>query len=40
MGLVIATNIKCPYCLFFHNTMAKMAGATDDEIAEATRWPV
>jgi hypothetical protein len=20
MGLVIATNIKCPYCLFFHNT--------------------
>jgi AhpD family alkylhydroperoxidase len=35
MGLAIAANIRCPYCLFFHNAMAKMAGATDEEIAEA-----
>jgi AhpD family alkylhydroperoxidase len=35
MGLAIAANIKCPYCLFFHQAMAKMAGATDEELAEA-----
>jgi len=35
MGLAIAANIKCPYCLFFHNAMAKMAGATNEELAEA-----
>lgn len=34
MGLAVAANIKCPYCLFFHNAMAKMAGATDEELAE------
>lgn len=34
MGLSIAANIRCPYCLFFHTAMAKMAGATDEEIAE------
>jgi AhpD family alkylhydroperoxidase len=34
MGLAIAANIKCPYCLFFHSAMAKMAGATDEELAE------
>jgi AhpD family alkylhydroperoxidase len=34
MGLAIAANIKCPYCLFFHDTLARAAGATDKEIAE------
>ena len=34
MGLSVAANIKCPYCVFFHSAMAKMAGATDEEIAE------
>jgi len=34
IGLAIAANIKCPYCLFFHHAMARAAGATDDEIAE------
>ena len=34
IGLAIAANIKCPYCLFFHNAMAKMAGATNEELAE------
>ena len=34
IGLAIAANIKCPYCLFFHKAMAKAAGATDKELAE------
>ena len=34
MGLAVAANIKCPYCLFFHQSMARAAGATDDELAE------
>jgi AhpD family alkylhydroperoxidase len=34
MGLSVAANIKCPYCVFFHSAMARMAGATDKEIAE------
>ncbi|HTY46500.1 MAG TPA: carboxymuconolactone decarboxylase family protein [Methanomassiliicoccales archaeon] len=34
MGLAVAANIKCPYCLFFHQTLAKAAGATEDELAE------
>ncbi|MDD1743639.1 MAG: carboxymuconolactone decarboxylase family protein [Methanomassiliicoccales archaeon] len=34
MGLAVAANIKCPYCLFFHKAMAKAAGATDEELAE------
>jgi AhpD family alkylhydroperoxidase len=34
IGLAIAANIKCPYCLFFHNAMAKMAGATNEELSE------
>lgn len=34
IGLAIAANIKCPYCLFFHDSMARAAGATDKEIAE------
>jgi AhpD family alkylhydroperoxidase len=45
IGLAIAANIKCPYCLFFHSAMAKMAGATNEELAEvamlaglAARW--
>ncbi|HUL38869.1 MAG TPA: carboxymuconolactone decarboxylase family protein [Methanomassiliicoccales archaeon] len=34
IGLAVAANIKCPYCLFFHDSMARAAGATDEEIAE------
>jgi AhpD family alkylhydroperoxidase len=47
MGLAVAANIKCPYCLFFHYSMAKMVCATDEEIAETgflanqtSRWSV
>ncbi len=35
IGLVIAANIKCPYCQLFHRSAAKLRGATDEELAEA-----
>lgn len=34
MGLSVAANIKCPYCLSMHTDMAKAQGATDEEIRE------
>ncbi len=34
MGLSVAANIKCPYCLAMHTDMAKAHGATDEEIRE------
>ena len=34
MGLAVAANIKCPYCQLFHMSVAKMVGATADELAE------
>ena len=34
MGLAVAANIKCPYCLHFHREAAKMHGATDAELRE------
>ena len=34
MGLAVAANIKCPYCILFHREAAKMNGATDEELAE------
>ena len=34
VGLAVAANIRCPYCLYFHQTLSKAAGATDDELAE------
>lgn len=33
-GLEIAANIKCPYCEVMHTAMAKLHGATDEELAE------
>ncbi|QIO22640.1 carboxymuconolactone decarboxylase family protein [Haloarcula sp. JP-L23] len=36
MGLAVAANIKCPYCIHFHRKAAAMHGATDEELAEAT----
>jgi AhpD family alkylhydroperoxidase len=35
MGLAVASQIPCHYCVYAHTTMAKMLGATDDEIQEA-----
>lgn len=34
MGLAVAANIKCPYCLLFHKGAAQMNGATEEELAE------
>lgn len=35
MGLVVAANLKCPYCVHFHRNAAKMHGATDAQVEEA-----
>ena len=34
MGLAVAANIKCPYCQLFLMSLAKMSGATQEELAE------
>lgn len=34
IGLAIASNIKCPYCIFFHTASSKMLGATEKELSE------
>jgi AhpD family alkylhydroperoxidase len=34
IGLAVAANIKCPYCLLMHTAMATGYGATGDEISE------
>lgn len=35
IGLAVASQIPCEYCVYAHTTMAKMLGATDEEIQEA-----
>jgi AhpD family alkylhydroperoxidase len=35
MGLAVAAQIPCKYCVFFHTQAAKLQGASDAEIAEA-----
>ena len=35
IGLGIASAIRCPYCTFFHTEMAKLNGATPQEIEDA-----
>lgn len=35
MGLAVAAQIPCEYCVYFHTAAAKANGATDGEIAEA-----
>ena len=34
MGLAVAANIRCPYCLHFHRTAAELHGASEAELAE------
>ncbi len=36
MGLAVAGATRCRYCALFHTEAARMFGATDDEIAEAS----
>ena len=35
IGLAVASQIPCTYCIVFHTEVAKMNGATDEEIREA-----
>jgi AhpD family alkylhydroperoxidase len=35
IGLAVASQIPCPYCIYFHTALAKAYGATDEEIKEA-----
>ena len=37
IGLGVASQIPCDYCVYAHTTMAKMHGATDQEIQEAVQ---
>lgn len=34
IGLAIAANIKCPYCVRFHTAAAELHGATEAELEE------
>lgn len=34
IGLAVAANIKCPYCQYDHLDAAKLAGTTEEELAE------
>jgi AhpD family alkylhydroperoxidase len=38
VGLGIAAATKCRYCALFHTHVAKMLGATDEEIHEVLRY--
>jgi AhpD family alkylhydroperoxidase len=35
IGLAVASQIPCSYCVYFHTVSAKATGATDEEIKEA-----
>jgi AhpD family alkylhydroperoxidase len=35
LGLAVAAQIPCEYCIYFHTAAAKLNGASDDEIREA-----
>jgi AhpD family alkylhydroperoxidase len=37
IGLAVASQIPCEYCVYAHTTMAKMLGATEEEIQEAVQ---
>lgn len=38
VGLGISAVTKCHYCVLYHTEVAKMHGATDDEIHEVLRY--
>ena len=35
IGLAVAAQIPCAYCVYFHTAAAKANGASDDEVREA-----
>ncbi len=38
IGLAVASQIPCTYCVYFHTASAKANGATDEEIKEAVAF--
>jgi len=38
IGVAISAVTKCRYCSFFHTEVAKLMGATDDEIEDAVHY--
>ena len=38
MGVAISAVTKCHYCAFFHTELAKLNGATDEEIEDAVHY--
>ncbi len=37
IGLAVASAIRCRYCTYFHTALARVAGATDEELNAAVR---
>jgi AhpD family alkylhydroperoxidase len=35
IGLAVAAQVPCEYCIYFHSEAAKLNGATDEDIKEA-----
>ena len=35
IGLAVAAQVPCQYCVYFHTAAAKLNGATDEEVREA-----
>jgi AhpD family alkylhydroperoxidase len=38
IGLAISAITKCRYCLFYHTELARLNGATDEEIEDAIHY--
>jgi AhpD family alkylhydroperoxidase len=38
IGIAISAVTKCKYCLFFHTEVAKLFGATEEEIEDAVHY--
>lgn len=38
MGVAVHSETKCEYCTLFHTELAKLLGATDDEVQEAVHY--
>lgn len=38
MGVALHSETKCQYCILFHTELAKIFGATDDEVQEAVHY--
>ena len=38
IGIAVSAVTKCKYCLFFHTEVAKLFGATEEEIEDAVHY--